>query len=116
MIVAIAALAVVSADTTEPPPPRKARTPGLLHLAHAGQSVGSYVGGGGPHIVIVGRPAHITSHVASRDSLEELDQELRQHYAPSSGGHYPLPAAGTFRTFPAYHGGYTQVCHKLRTG
>lgn len=67
---------------------RTARNPGLLHLAHAGHSVGSYVGpgggegGGGPHIVIVGtQQPRVFTRVASQDSLEELEADLKQHYS-----------------------------------
>lgn len=63
---------------------RTARNPGLLHLAHAGHSVGSYVGhgGGGPHIVIVGtQEPRVITQVASQDSLEELEADLKQHYS-----------------------------------
>lgn len=94
---------------------RKTRNPGLLHLVHAGESVGSYVdgsqrsylggGSGGPHIVIVGgEGARVSSHVASKDSLEELDEDLRQHYTP--GGKYS-PNSSFGKLYVPDHSGRT---------
>ncbi|XP_054260568.1 uncharacterized protein LOC128985206 [Macrosteles quadrilineatus] len=102
-VVALATLALCVATKEEGK--RPARNPGLLHLAHAGQSVGSYVGlegdhggaraaggaagGAGPQILIYGGHPQVTTRVVSKDSLEELDEDIRQHYQQQAPRYVP---------------------------